>query len=254
MKTILLGVILALAPLAYAQETLLSRSGPGIVEEMQHVNESDLVSDEHLTRIARDFLAKYPKKRIRHLILLTDTKDVLSLRRGRAISDITYTMWKDRYTERLSQISPQAELLSLGDAAALRVRTRDGKIEHIALTKNNPFEFKLRNKSIQIDFVSFKEVLHDSKPILQVAFFVQGKVRSEEEAAVVHRHLRSLANVPNIETRIAPDSWFLDDGDYPWANPYLEAGAIPSYEEYAKVTSFICESKSCTGLRAVAAR
>ncbi len=253
MKMSFISAFVFLTCLARGQQVLLTRSGHGVLEEMRYIDESNLTSDEYLRQAANDFLTKHPDVQVRHLILLTDIRDVSSLRLGRTVSDISYTMWKDRYIEWGSKISPQAELLSFGGASAIRVRTRDGSIRYIVLTAKNPFEFTFKHQHMQIDFVAFKESSPYLKPMLQVTFFVQGAVRSEQQAEAVYHFLHSVLKTPNIETRIATDPWFVDSSDYPWANPYLKAGTIPSYEQYAKVTTFICEHSTCTGLRAVAA-
>lgn len=206
-------------------------------------------------RFRRILSAKDPTTKILQVVLM-DRPESLSLSEH-GYNDISYNLWKLLFGDYQNGIPPFAELLAIGDRAAMRIRDDQGRVLLKVLKGGNPYEITAcaqRMSLMHLDIERTDNAITQNPTGVAppLNFFLVAQVAIDEGTArCAFDELRERTVGHNINVYVRNDPWFLQHSDYPVVSPFLVDVKPPTQQEYEEAIEWSCNSHgadtTCSG-------
>jgi hypothetical protein len=241
MKTI---IWICLVTSSLRADSVFQDSSKGGLREVGISLSDGVFTAEHLEQLARAELERTPRATFIKLTMV-GTKGGLPLPKA---TDAAYSFENWRRIYDLATPNEIAEMIRINDDAALIVRDRTGRLTERILTGRNPLRVAGAGQDFQIvDIILSRAIAYGA----DIRFFLRtaGPLRVEAGEELLQMLQSSVPN-SRVSASVQNNAWFVDDGDYPFLNPFVEREAEPTKEEYLQTKTLDCEyvagSPSCT--------
>ncbi len=199
--------------------------------------------------IARRFIESAGATRVVSRLLIYSTEDVAFAERG-VLSEGNYLQWRARYDGFPKGELMAADVISVGEDALLRLRSRDGATAQQVLRGKDPTKIQVGGILFEIIFVAGRVrsrfegcgVPGTVDPVL----FLKTKAKlSPDICERVTSWLTARLGVNNLWIHIRNDDWFLCT-QFPVVFPFSSVETAPSESTYYGSPEYSC-SNSCDG-------
>lgn len=243
-----LGVVLAAANTLANEPATISSRRAGSALETAVVVPPRTFSRATVIGMCERFLLQHPTSALVRYVVFTDRQDGRGYLGGLHVTDVTFDGWRKAYLSEPTTVPATAELIRVGNCAAVRMRFRDGRVESQVLSACDPFCIRIRDRTAWLRWVSF----HRSgagpapKPFYSVAMFVdttsQWHLRDAEKLSEM---LRRRAGSPWLEIVVEHGWWFAGMTGYPIYNRFLPRLPPPEVREYrSRGPTYYCDEPS----------
>lgn len=164
---------------------------------------------------------------------------------GIGSTDGSYQLWLNKYhmNQRLSK--PSAQLLVIGDDAAIRYVDSNGKIGLLILRGQSPYVFQVGHSSYDLVNVAFVPPPRNTTDLpargFNIVFYIKAPTRVGEGIALdVLNYFVERLRLPLIDVVLRHDPWFMLGDLSPPVLSFFEHSSPPSAEEYRKSTTVAC--------------
>ena len=195
--------------------------------------------------IRGEFLRSLSQRTDNTGILLIDAVDNLKFGNlsEMGIDDATYGSWRGLYSDYENGIPPFAELLAIGQNAAMRLRDNSGRVSLSVLEGQNPYDVRACGQYFSLAHLA---VRHQANMISTFSdglhfFLITTGTINEELTRCAREELQSSAPKMNVSVSIRNDRWFLLDPDYPVVLPFITDNSPPTEQDYERATYWECE-------------
>jgi hypothetical protein len=145
---------------------------------------------------------------------------------------ITESGWRELY-ERTSQLPNEiAELISIDGNAILRFRNASGQVEKRVLAGNDPLIQTIGGKTYEILYLG--EWLGRYEGTIRLYVRTAAPLSVEEGTELLARMQNLFPKPLSVQLYIRNDEWFMEESYYPYSNPFIPNGPVPSAQVYGK--------------------
>jgi hypothetical protein len=194
-----------------------------------------------LLELANKYLSENPGIKLLQLGIYTEDRAAHESA-GKQVFDITYGAWHKEVERRtLDNTFPAAELLKYGSSSTLRVRFPGGQLEEIPISGASVFHRKIDNCDLSLLHLSLsRKGFGKGKQLIPIFYFKATRGIKLAEAGVMAETFAHSIAVSKPEIHFREDEWYVFDAAYPWVNPFVHSGSLPSEAEVAKSAEFVC--------------
>lgn len=244
-SSLFVAVILAWPLSANAEQIRAEQRGAGVLER------TILVPPQQFTRAwaeqaSRTFLAANKGSfRVLKLSIFVRGQDRWWAT-GIGHTEITYAKWEYYYRNYASEPLPMAEAIAIGDSAVLRFRDENDKVERVVLSGADPLVLDVEGTRFEILHLRFRTVpkvrLGQEVEPLGARFFIRTDGKLTNELGIkATRILADRVRLQNVIADFRNDAWFITDGSFPLVYPFEPWATPPSFEDYYRSVSMLCE-------------
>jgi hypothetical protein len=238
-----LAVAVIICPLALGQRLIYERRDTGLLDRAIQIP-MDEFSRTRILHLSSDFVRKHRAREVARLVIVAREGDAAGYRFGKGQFHTTYHQWVEHFKARVSQSGPLAEVLHLGSASGVRIRSAHGDIEEVILQGHNVFRPTIAGFPLQLLHVHVQPT-PVSRHRFQLSFFYRANrvLTVEEGRAVMNTVQDEIPRIPAVAVSIRPDGWFIADAYYPWVNSFDTTVAPPTWEIYSKTVELYCMTR-----------
>lgn len=232
---------------AVASEIVMHRKSPGLVDDKLVIPKVDFTQAKLEARFRKTLSDLDRSVRLLHLEVFIDRREAVS-GNIKLRSDVNYDVWKNLYQEYRQKVPPSAELLMINENAAMRIRSRDGKVTTTVLRGTNPFILQIPGAEFHLVYLvgryetSWKGLKSKSLEKTQAVryYLVSSQSIDLGLAKSITEQLRKQTGFGDVYVDVRPDPWFITDSDYPVVPPYVERSVPPTETQFRETPTVSC--------------
>lgn len=157
-------------------------------------------------------------------------------------TDGTYESWLAQYAD-VSDTSPEiAELIRIGSDAIFRMRSSDGTLVRKVLRGTDPLTVINRGRRFDILHIAVRYSGAEQRQCGMNVYLKGTPARELSRNGELLREFSHRLRRNDVDLFIREDGWFIEDSEYPVANPLADLPRAPSRSQYRQVVGVACGS------------